>query len=273
VIATTEHSPPSTRLLVAAAVLPVVVVGVIVTAVLVVLLGPLGLLAGLVVTAAVVAVRVRRLTSGVRDRVLARIGASPADGEAHARLLNLADGLSATSGVPVPDLFVLDDPAANLLLVGEQSGRSALVVTRGLLDALDRIQLEAAVARAFAELRTGSLPSASIAVDAVARPAATLGGGGPAALLVRPFGGLLVSGYRSVADPDRDLLLDRAAASLTRYPPGLVGALEAIQRVGSVIQRPDPSTAHLWLADPGAVVPGMPARPSLDLRIEALRLL
>ena len=107
----------------------------------------------------------------------------------------------------------------------------------------------------------------------MARPATTLAGGGAAALLVRPFGGLFAAGYPSVADPDRDLLLDRAAASLTRYPPGLIGALEVLQRVGTVISRPDPTTAHLWLADPGAVVPGMPARPSLDLRIEALRLL
>ena len=88
-----------------------------------------------------------------------------------------------------------------------------------------------------------------------------------------PFAGLLASGFRSVTDPDRDLLLDRAAVALTRYPPGLIGALEVFERVGTVILRPDPATAHLWLADPGASVPGMPARPSLDLRIEALRLL
>ncbi len=271
--ATAEHSPPRTRYLVAASVVPLVALGVIVTAVLVLVAGLWGLLAGLVLTAVVVALRARVLTSGVRRRVLAELGARPADLQHDARLVNLAQGLSATSGVPVPDLFVVDDPGANLLLVGESPAAPALVVTTGLLDALDRIQLEGVVARAYAELRQGDLPATSVAVGAVARPAVLLARGGPAAAVLRPFAGPLRVGYEHVADHDRDLLLDRAAVALTRYPPGLAGALEQLERAGTVVRRPDPTTAHLWLADPGASVPGAPSRPALDLRIEALRLL
>ncbi|HEY6532642.1 MAG TPA: hypothetical protein VIY72_10070 [Acidimicrobiales bacterium] len=270
--ATTEH-PPSTRLLLAAAVVPLAAFGLVVSVLFFVVFGPVGLVVGLVLTAVAVWVRAHTLTTGVRDRVLARIGAGPFDRAAHARFVNLAEGLSTTSGVPVPDLFVVDDPGANLLVVGERPDQAAMVVTTGLLAALDRIQLESVVARGFAELRQGQLPAATVAVDAIARPAMTLAAGGPGALLVRPFGGLLAAGYRSVADSDHDLVLDRSAASLTRYPPGLVNALEQMQRVGTALLRPDPTTAHLWIADPGAAVPGMPARPMLDLRIEALRLL
>ena len=117
------------------------------------------------------------------------------------------------------------------------------------------------VAWAFAELRQGELPAASVAVTTVARSAITLAGGGPGALAVRPFSGLFAAGYAYVADPDRDLLLDQAAASLTRYPPGLLSALDRIAQIGTTVARARPESAHLWMADPGVAVPGMPPGP------------
>ena len=271
--ATAVPNPTSPRTLVAAAVVPVVALGVIVTAVLVLLLGLWGLLLGIVVTVAATALRARQLTHGVRRRVLEVLDVRPADPAAEARLFNLADGLAATSGAPVPDLFVVDEPAANLMLVGEPSATPALVVTSGLLEAVDRVQLEGAVAWAFAVLRRGDLPAASVAVGAVARPRLSAAAGGVGSLVVRPFGALLAAGHSHLADPERDLELDRAAVGLTRYPPGLRGALEQMERTGTAVARPDAATAHLWMADPGGAVPGLAARPSLELRIEALRLL
>lgn len=271
--ATLEHPSPSTRALVVAAVVPILVIGVVVSAVLVLVAGIWGLLAGLVVTAVAALLRARSLSKGIRAQVLGALDLRPASLEADARLVNLADGLSATSGVPVPDLFVLDDPGANMLLVGESPDAPALVVTTGLLGALDRIQLEGVVARAFAELRAGGLPASSVAVNAVARPQAALARGGAGALTFRSVSGLLAAGYSAVAGSDRDILLDRAAVALTRYPPGLLAALEEIEKVGTSVASAQPSTAHLWLADPGVAVPGMPERSSLELRIEALRLL
>jgi len=257
---------------VAVAVVPIVALGVIVSAVLLLVTGIWGLLAGLVLTAIAVFLRARSISTGIRRRVLDQLHPRPVT-DADARLVNLAEGLSATSGVPVPDLFVLDDPAANMLLVGESPAAPAVVVTQGLLDALDRIQLEAVVARAFAELRLGGLPASSVAVNAVARPQHSLDRGGPGALAVRPFAGLVATGFASVAGGDRDLELDRAAVALTRYPPGLLAALEQMQRVGTRVAAADPTSAHLWMADPGVGVKGMPERSPLELRIEALRLL
>ena len=129
------------------------------------------------------------------------------------------------------------------------------------------------MAWAFAELRQGELPAASVAVTTVARSAITLAGGGPGALAVRPFRGLFSAGYAYVADPDRDLLLDQAAASLTRYPPGLLSALEP-HGPGRHHRRPGPPRV-------GPPLDGRPRRgrarhaaaASLELRVEALRLL
>ena len=191
-----EQSPPRPRVLVVASVVPLLALGVIVTAVLTLLLSLIGLVIGVVLTAVAVAVYARSLTRGVGARVLTQLGAVPVDPADHARLLNLAEGLSVTSGVPVPDLMVVDDPAANLLVVGDEHGTPAVVFTQGLLGALDRVQLEGVVARAFAQLRQGDLAAATVAVTAVGRPAAALDAGGPGAVLVRPFAGLVERGLR-----------------------------------------------------------------------------
>ena len=185
--ATVELSPPRPRLLVAAAVVPLVALGVVVTAVLFLVAGIWGLLAGLVITAGVVALRARALTTGIRRRVLASLDPRPADATTESRLVNLADGLSATSGVPVPDLFVLDDPGANMLVVGEALGHPG--PGRHLRPARGRST--ASSSRPWSPGRSpscarASCPAASVAVTTVARSAITLAGGGPGALAVRP---------------------------------------------------------------------------------------
>jgi hypothetical protein len=72
----------------------------------------------------------------------------------------------------------------------------------------------------------------------------------------------------SLSDPDRDVLLDRSAAMLTRYPPGLVGALGVCLRVGSMVSAGSPLLRRLWLVDPISV-----DADALTHRMEALRLL
>jgi hypothetical protein len=258
VIDSAELSPPRTKVFVAAALVPVICLGLIATAVLVVLLGPIGIVPGLIGTGAVCWFRAKAFTSGIEDQVLASLGAVPAEGDAHARLLNLAEGLSATCGVPVPGLFVLDDRAANMMVIGSTPEQSAIVVTSGLLDALDRIQLEGVVGRAFAQLRQGDLPAATLAVRATDSP------------IVRALGG---SGVGTLSSPERDILLDRAGVGLTRYPPGLLAALVECERVGTQLAKSDPGTAHLWMADPGPAGTHTAERAAFDLRLEGLRLL
>ena len=270
---TVEYAPKAIRPLLLATVVPVVSFGIIISAVLLLALGLLGLVLGIVGTAIAAVVRVRRLRIGLEAEVLARISAEPVSGPFDARLTNLAEGLAAQRGVPVPALRIVDDPAANMLVVGMTPEQSALVVTTGLLMALDRIELEAIVGRGIAEIRQGDLPAGTLAVRSVGRPSTSLDGGGFGALLARPFSGLIAAGAAYVTDADRDLLLDQAGVALTRYPPGLVSALEACERVGTALTRPDPTIDHLWMAATGAEGRAVADRPSLHLRIEALRLL
>jgi heat shock protein HtpX len=256
VTATVEQSPRTGGYAVAAAV-PVVCIGIVVTAVLTLVIGIIGLALGLVLTAVVAFVRVRTFASGIETQILDRLGVRPADEESAAGLRNLTEGLSATAGVPVPALFVVDETAANLLVLGTTPESAAIVVTTGLLSSISRIELEGVVARALAQIRQGDVVAATMAVRLERTPATRL------------FAGVL-GATASIDDPDRNLLLDRAAVVLTRYPPGLTGALRACERAGTVVTHTEPALARLWLADPADAVA---STADLEHRIEALKLL
>ena len=238
-----------------AAAVPLALLGLVLTAGLTVLLGVVGLILGLAVTLAVVIIRARTFDARLDASIIARLGAAPADGPESAGLRNLAEGLSATAGVPVPELLVIESPSINLLVVGTEPDNAALVVTSGMLAQLSRVELEAAVARAFVQLRQGDVFAATMSVRLDSAPATRL------------FASVL--GHRSdLDDPDRDVLLDRAAVMLTRYPPGLLGVLEACSRVGSSVSVGPPSLRRLWLVDPITTDDDL-----LTHRMEALRVL
>lgn len=233
---------------------PVVSIGIILTAILTVVLAVVGLVIGLVVTVVATVVRVRTFGRATDRRIVDAFTTTPAlDSPAAAGLINLTEGLSSSVGVDPPEVLVLDDPGCNLLVVDDGEGRASLVVTTGLLAAVTRVELEGVVARALVQIRQGDAASVidEIAVDRA-----------PDVKIVRS-----VLGGRSVVDdPDRDVLLDRAAVSVTRYPPGLMAALEACRRETTAVAGADPATSALWLADPTG-------HSSLDHRIEALGLL
>src|SRR5699024_5989184 len=74
------------------------------------------------------------------------------DGEA-ARLVNIVDGLSLVTGVPVPEVRILDEPTINAMAVGRPGADTAVVITSGMLEHLDRMQLEGVIAHLLVRLR------------------------------------------------------------------------------------------------------------------------
>lgn len=169
---------------------------------------------------------------------------SPADPDRHARLLNLLDGLCASAGVRTPELRVVAVPGANLAAAGRHPSSARVTITAGLLDRLDRVELEAVLAEAVVAIRRRATVSATVA--------AAVG-----------FGGEWVSG------PNRDLDADRGAVTLTRYPPGLASALQACAAAGTVVPGVPRRAAHLWLFHPLAGSSPARRRP-LDERVQAL---
>jgi hypothetical protein len=187
------------------------------------------------------------LTRGGEGLALRGLDARPADPVADARLINLVDGLCTAAGVRPPRLLVTGDATCNLLVVGRRREQATLVVTRGLLEHLSRIQLEGILAEGLVQVRQGDVVPATVAV-------ATFG----------------LAARLAVGDGARDGAVDQAAASLTHYPPALAQALDTMAEHGTGVPAARAATAHLWLADPlpGA---GRRARAPLAERAAALR--
>ena len=195
------------------------------------------LLVAVVVVLAVVALAVLWLWRSAVRIVLERVGAEPAGDAEFARYHNLVESLSASGGVPKPALYVRRDEQPNAMTVGRSARDAALVVTTGLLERLGRVELEGVLARELSHLRQDGLAKATFAA-------------------VVP-----VASVRSrLVGERREELADLAGVALTRYPPGLLGALEVV-RTASPSAAPA-STAHLWLA---------PSPDTLEERIATLR--
>jgi Zn-dependent protease with chaperone function len=249
----------------ALSVVPAVALGVVLTAILVVAFGPVGLLVGLAVTLVVGGWVLSWAAVDPTPVLLDALGARPADPVGEARLVNVMEGLVATGGVNPPTLHVLDVPSANALVIGIDDQNVHIVATSGLLDLLGRVELEAVLARAVTLIRQGGLPATTTAVRVLH------GARGGATLLARPVVGVLRARLGQGVGPDDDVLADRGAVALTRYPPGLIAALSRLAASDTVVDRPLAGTARLWFVDPRPR-PG-DDRAAISDRIDALEML
>jgi heat shock protein HtpX len=229
-----------------------VVVGVVLAVTLDVVVGiVVGLLAG--VGTAVLWVR-PRATSAV-ERVLAAVGARPATEEEHPRYFNLVEGLSMSHGVAEPSLHVVDATGANALAVGAP-GSAAVVVTTGLLEHLDRVELEGVLAQALYRIRVHE-------ADLGAQAAVFVGGpllrSGPAAEtpLGRSAGRRAVRLGRLLEARD-DFVADLSASAMTRYPPGLRQAFAQMAETGTHVPTSPWGAVFLWMCDPLGATPTPP---------------
>jgi len=298
----TDHIAANKRraqLLVAGFVAPIVVLGVLV-----------GLLAGNLLIGALVGVGVSALSAGTlyrqADAIALRVSrAVPADPEQHQRLHNLVDGLCVANGLPKPRVFVVADPAPNAFVVGLRPRNASLAVTTGLLDTMNRVELEGVVAYQLASVRSYDtlvatlapvmLAPLALAGDLLTRlrwwnggrsaregdrpersnPVASLG------LVLLALGSYSAAWLRAVVGSERVVLADLAACQMTRYPPGLLSALEKMRADSTVSHSATSATAHLWMAQPLSGTAGdgplawahrrFDAHPPLDDRIAVLR--
>lgn len=212
------------------------------------------------------------------DAIILRISrAVPASETDYRRVHNIVEGLCVTIGVPKPDVYVIHDDAPNALAVAQGKSGNAIAVTTGLVNRLDRIQLEGVVAHLVARLRSGHVGTLSrIAVligapviigellqrrkwpngGRVARDGDSFESPNAAASLLGAIGSIfLVSAYvigplmKWLGGTSTDIEDDIAACRLTRYPPGLALALEVLANDCTVVSSSSMATAHLWFTE------------------------
>ena len=209
--------------------------------------------------------------AGLRDgerrlgRALRGPDAQTSAGEDEPRLANIVDGVCLLVGVPVPALVVAPSSAANAAAYGRHPDRSTMVVTRGLLDSLGRIELEAVVARLLTLIRDGRAAYLTTAATTVGLPA----------LLWSSLWPLVRARTEREASTGSDFDDDAEAVRLTRYPPGLADALEKMSARGVRTDAPN-VTRSLWLADPRAAETQLhdalpDYRADLETRVAVLR--
>jgi Zn-dependent protease with chaperone function len=168
------------------------------------------------------------------------LGGDQADPITHARLVNLVDGLGTAVGVPAPHLRVIADPALNAASAGVGPHSATLVVTSGLLEELNRIELEAVVAYELVRIKNVDILPATLGVLATGPGARALrrAASTPSTVLAWlwtacavpfvPVRALMLG----ASSPSREALMDRSAVAVTRYPPGLLSALEKVGEAG-----------------------------------------
>ena len=235
----------------AAIFLPVAVVGVLV-------LPPLlGLLVALVVAVVVTVVRSR----GIDERVGRALGARPVAAADHPRYAGLVESVAMGVGVAPPVLHVIDDPGLNALSWGSGTGAASIAVTTGLLDAAERIELEAVVAHVLVDVRDGIVEGPTVAT-ALFGP---LAGG--------PLAGIVATLARTAADDRRVVLADLEGVRATQYPPGAVLALERLRDGDTRVARCPRPLHPLWIDAPAPLGDADPfaVHPPLADRIDLLR--
>jgi heat shock protein HtpX len=202
--------------------------------------------------------------------------ARPADENEYRRYHNLVEGLCIAAGLPKPKLFVVDDPAPNAFATGRNPKHSSLAVTTGLLDVMNRVELEGVLAHELSHIKNYDILVTTIAVTAVGTIAlisdiglrfAFWGGmsdrrdnngdSGPigaiiaiaslAVLLLAPFAGYLM---QMAMSRNREYLADASGVQLTRYPPGLISALEKLRDDHAVVHHATKATAQMWIEQP-----------------------
>jgi heat shock protein HtpX len=187
--------------------------------------------------------------------VLKAIQATPIDEGEQPRLENLVEGICVANGFRRPTLHLIDDAAPNMLMVGRHPRHAALAVTRGLLTALGRVELEALIAHELTRMRNRTTQVESAFGVVIARPLTFAPG------LASRFVGRFL-------DPDVTTETDVVSVNLTRYPPGLAVALTILRSDGRVPVANPWAFRHMWVDPPEGSV--APQRFTLDDRIAVL---
>lgn len=205
--------------------------------------------------------------------VLTMSNARPATQEENAFLINSVEGLSLAAGIPVPQVYVIDDSAPNAFATGRDPKHAVICVTTGLMQKLNRVELEGVVAHEMAHIKDYDIRLMAL-VAILAGTVVLLtdwlmrsmwwgggrrrnnrdDGGNPIALVVALIAVILapiVATLMKLAiSRRREYLADAEGALLTRFPDGLASALEKIAADTEPLEAANKATAHLFIYNP-----------------------
>ncbi len=204
--------------------------------------------------------------------VLSMTKAKPASKEQYPELHRLVENLCITAGLPKPEVYVINEAQPNAFATGRDPEHAVVAVTEGLLDTLERSELEGVIAHELAHIGNRDMLISTVVVvlvgvvvllaDFFFRIAFWGGlggdrGGGQAraivligAIVAAILAPVLAQLMKLAISRKREFLADSSGALLTRYPEGLARALEKISGDDTEMDRANDATAHLYIANP-----------------------
>lgn len=202
---------------------------------------------------------------------LAVSGAKEAKKEIYWDLYTVTENLSIAAGLPMPKLYVIEEPAPNAFATGRNKNHAAVAVTTGLLQTLDKRELEGVIAHELSHIGNRDILLMSVVVvlvgllsiisDMVLRSMwfgrrddndrGGIGGivaiFGIVAIVLSP---LIATLIKLAISRRREYLADSSGALLTRFPEGLASALQKISSYTGSVKRATTATAHMYISNP-----------------------
>ncbi len=225
-------------------------------------------------------------------------GAHPATREKYFDLYTTVENLAITAGLPMPKIYVIDDPAPNAFATGRDKNHAVVAATTGLLSIMNKTELEGVIAHEMSHIGNRDMLVSTVAVvlvgfisivsDMLMRMTFwgshssddNRGNGifmviGIVLAILAPIAATLI---QLSISRKREYLADASGALLTRYPEGLASALEKIGQYSRPMQRKSTAIAHLYIANPfgsGAVAKKIgnlfSTHPPVEERVKILR--
>jgi len=205
------------------------------------------------------------------DKIVIKLsGAQPATREEFRDLYNIVENLSITAGLPMPQLYVIPDPVPNAFATGRNKEHAAVAVTTGLLQILNRTELEGVIAHELSHVGNRDTLLSTVVVVLVGfivllsdffRRMSFFGGRGRdndrgggiiiiVGIILSLLAPLIATLIQLAISRKREFLADDSGALLTRYPEGLASALEKIGAYSGEMRRANNAIAHLYISNP-----------------------
>jgi heat shock protein HtpX len=215
------------------------------------------------------------------SETLALSGAQQIQKSDNPRLYRIVENLAITEGLPMPKVYIINDPAPNAFATGRDPEHAAVCATSGLLDIMTDRELEGVMAHEMGHVKNydirvslivfGLVVAIGLISDIIFRMIFWGGRsrnsnlGGPALLVVIAIGlvaailaPITAAVVQAAVSRQREYLADATSALTTRDPEGLESALAKLQTNFQPVRRTNSSMAHMWITDPNR--PGIMSR-------------
>jgi heat shock protein HtpX len=216
----------------------------------------------------------------------------PEQGPQAREIYRLVENLAITAGLPMPKVYLMNDPALNAFATGRNPEHAVVALTTGIVERLEKRELEGVIAHELSHIGNRDILLGTVVVVLVGfisiladmfRHSMFFGSGdndnrngisviiGLVLSLLAPFSAMLI---QLAISRKREFLADSSGALLTRYPEGLASALEKISADPRPLKTASRATAHMFISSPfkgKKFMKLMATHPPADIRIKTLR--